>query len=101
MTPWYYAQSGVDHGFSKIPTYAFLAEVYLGFTGGPATAGAGGSSVVHGGNLGALRNFRVDGGHSVVSVGATAGVRTETDHIGTSSVSATGFVFSLTAGAAF
>jgi hypothetical protein len=84
----YYRQPGTQYGLSKVPRLTLFVESFVNYTGGSAVTlpdgspNPSGGSTAAGANVGALYNFRLDGGRSVFSVGATVGPRWQWDTVG-------------------
>lgn len=102
----YYRKGGADSDFSKTPRYTFTAEGTAAHTfGGPDSQGATnydrGSKTTYGGDVGALRNWRLGNGSTILSAGAYLGVGHEDDTIGKSTYSATRPYGSVVVGGSF
>jgi RHS repeat-associated protein len=104
----YYSQPGTAYGISKVPAVSLLAEGFYNVASGGgaltppgSTAGPTGSTSSGGFNIGGLYNRRLDGGRSVLSVGATFGPRFQTDSVGPLRFPSSGVFVGGVVGAAF
>jgi hypothetical protein len=103
---YYRAGEGADTELSKTPRYTLTAEgTYAHTSGSPYsdanTPAVPGSSTSYAFGAGALRDWRLGSGHTILSAGAYGGYRREDDTIGKTTYGASGPYRSVVLGGSF